>query len=198
MGGITALPESASSRGLRERKKLQTRLSIRREAFRLFREQGYSATTIDQIAEAAGVSSRTFYRYFGVKESVLLSDDLIPPIVAAFADAPRDLTFVAAYRHAVAKVFATLSPEERDDAATGQQLMYEIPDAHGLLYGEYVRLIGLIAEALVLRLEEPTEEFERRVIAGAIVGVLIAASDNTPLPEDALLRSLAMLDARLS
>lgn len=182
---------------VRERKKVQTRLAIRREAFRLFEKQGYANTTIDQIADAADVSPRTFYRYFRVKEALLLSDDLIPPIVAAFADAPRQLSLVAAYRHAVAAVFGALTPEEREDAAAGQRFLYQVPEVQGLIYTEYVRLINLIANAVVQRLDEPVDELERRVIAGAIVGVLIAASHETPLPEDALLESLAVLDTKL-
>ena len=104
------MPEPVRSQSLRERKKALTRLAIRREAFRLFEKQGYENTTIDQIAEAADVSPRTLYRYFGVKEALLLSDDHIPPIVAAFAHAPRELTIIQAYRHAVASVFGALSP----------------------------------------------------------------------------------------
>lgn len=186
------------SRGLRERKKLQTRLAIRSEAFRLFEEQGYTNTTVEQIAAAAEVSPRTFYRYFGVKEALLISDDQISPIVEAFAAAPPELNIVAAYRHAVASVFGALSQEQRDDAIAGQQMMYGIPEARGLLYAEYVRLIDLVAEALMQRRGAPTDALERRVVAGAIVGVLIAASHNTPLPEEALLSSLSILEAKLS
>lgn len=182
---------------MRERKKMQTRLAIRQEAFRLFDQQGYASTTIDQIAAAADVSPRTFYRYFPVKEALMVSDDQIAPIVEAFAKAPRELTTVAAYRYAVAEVFGAFSQEERDAAIAGQQMMYETPEARGLLYSAYVRLIDLITDALAQR-GGPADELERRVTAGAIVGVLIAASHNTPLPEDALLKSLAILDTKLS
>ena len=41
--------------GLRERKKAKTRATIQENALRLFREQGYDATTVEQIAEAAEV-----------------------------------------------------------------------------------------------------------------------------------------------
>jgi AcrR family transcriptional regulator len=183
---------------LRERKKVQTRLAIRREAFRLFDKHGYANTTIEQIADAADVSPRTFYRYFRVKESLLLSDDQIPPIVEAFAAAPRDLTLVAAYRHAVAEVFGALTPEEREDAAAGQRFMYQVPEVRGLIYAEYTRLIDLVADAVAQRLDEPVDDIEKRVVAGAIVGVLIAASHDTPMPEDALLQSLAILDTKMS
>lgn len=191
------MSEPMSPQSLRERKKVQTRLAIRREAFRLFVKHGYANTTIDQIADAANVSPRTFYRYFGVKEALLLSDDQIGPIVQAFADAPREFPIVEAYRHAVASVFSRLTLEQREDAAAGQRMMYEIPEACGMLYSEFVRLIGLITDALASRPDAPEDPMERRVIAGAIVGVLIAASHDTPMPGEALEESLTILSKRL-
>jgi AcrR family transcriptional regulator len=54
-----------------ERNKARTRLALATAAARLFREQGYAATTVEDIARAAGSSSSTFFRYFGAKEDVL-------------------------------------------------------------------------------------------------------------------------------
>jgi AcrR family transcriptional regulator len=54
-----------------ERNKARTRVSLATAAVRLFREQGYEATTVEDIARAAGSSSSTFFRYFGTKEDVL-------------------------------------------------------------------------------------------------------------------------------
>lgn len=188
------VPEPDTALTLRERKKIQTRVAVRRAALRLFAEQGYADTTIEQIADAADVSPRTFYRYFGVKESVLLSDDQIAPIVEAFAQAPPELSIVAAYRHAVAEVFGAMSIEERNDAEAGQRLMYEVPEARGLIYTEYVRLIDVITDTLAHRADAPADELARRVLAGSIVGVLIAVSHDSPLPGDALLTALSVLD----
>jgi Fe2+ or Zn2+ uptake regulation protein len=50
------MPATDRSTGLRERKKIRTRETIRREAFRLIEENGYTNTTVEQIAEAAEVS----------------------------------------------------------------------------------------------------------------------------------------------
>jgi AcrR family transcriptional regulator len=180
--------------GLRERKKIKTRDAIRRAAFRLINEQGYANTTVEQIADAADVSPRTFSRYFPAKEAVLLSDDLIRPIVDAFIVAPSELAPIAAYRHAVAATFGAMTDDEREDAVAGQRLMYTVPEARGLLYQEYVRLIALIADALATRLRQPADTFERRMMAGAIVGVLMAASDGTPMPDDPISQGLAFLE----
>ncbi|MGE2736043.1 TetR/AcrR family transcriptional regulator [Mycolicibacterium vaccae] len=190
------MPEGDSG-GLRERKKAQTRLAIRQAAFALFEKQGYANTTVEQIAEAADVSPRTFYRYFGNKEALLISDDHSSPIVSAFADAPDDLSVVSAYRYGMEKVFNSLSPEERDNAIDGQRLLYQVPESRALIYTEYVRLIGLLTDALAERLGPDTDEFERRVIAGAIAGVLIAVSHDNPLPQEQLSRALDILDRRL-
>lgn len=198
MGDTGAVSKSADAEGLRARKKLKTRLAIRTAAFSLFADNGYDATTVEQIAVAADISPRTFYRYYTGKEAVLLNDGQIEPIVDAFAAAPADLPVVAAYRHAVAEVFGAMSEQDRADFETGQRLTFQIPEARGLLYGEYVRLIDLIAEALTHRPDAPDDAPGRRVLAGAIVGVLISAAHNTVMPDESLTAALTLLEQRLA
>lgn len=55
----------------REEKKLETRQSLVEAAFRLFSEDGYDATTVEDITDAVGVAKGTFFNYFAAKEAVL-------------------------------------------------------------------------------------------------------------------------------
>lgn len=72
-------------------------------ALRLFAEQGFDDTTVDQIAAAAGVSRRTFFRYFDSKTGVLWSEfDLeVSHLRETLATMPDDISVMAAVRRAV-------------------------------------------------------------------------------------------------
>lgn len=64
----------ATAPSLRERTRLAVHADITTAAMRLFAERGFEATTVEQIAEAVGISRRSFFRYFGNKEDIVLGD----------------------------------------------------------------------------------------------------------------------------
>ena len=181
--------------GLRERKKIKTRLAIRREAFRLFDANGYAATTIEQIADAAEVSPSTFFRYFPSKESLLLADDLDPLVLAAFKAQPPDLSPSQAIRRAYETTMAGLSPEQLEFESTRQRLIFSIPELKAAMYDEYYRTVSVMAEALGDRIGRPAGDFEVRVFVGAMVGAMMAAYDSAPKTADTIYRALDFLDA---
>ena len=100
--------------GLRERKKLQTRKNLARSAIRLFEERGYANTTVEEIAAAANVSRRTFFRYFKSKDEVVIVDPegKLAAVHVALAEGPPDEpTLEALKRGMLALVEAYWDPE---------------------------------------------------------------------------------------
>src|SRR5437764_14521375 len=114
--------------GLRERKKARTRAAIRQHALRLFREQGYSATTVEQIAAAADVSPATFFRYFPTKEDVVMQDDLDMFTLAALEAQPPELGPIAAFRAAAAAALAAMSADDIARLNESTRLVMTVPE----------------------------------------------------------------------
>jgi AcrR family transcriptional regulator len=88
--------------GLRERKKQRTRTMLIDAAMELCLSQGYEQTTVEQIAQAADVSSRTFSRYFATKDAVFLTliEDYVEQVVVELESVPADFGPLEALRMA--------------------------------------------------------------------------------------------------
>src|SRR5215470_1155212 len=69
MPGMTTQPTGDRSLPLRERKKLRTRRALADAALRMFTENGFGSTTLEDLAEEAEVSKTTFFRVFPAKEA---------------------------------------------------------------------------------------------------------------------------------
>jgi AcrR family transcriptional regulator len=165
--------------GLRERKKAKTRAAMQQHALRLFREQGYDATTVEQIAAAAEVSPSTFFRYFPSKEDVALYDALDPLIIAAFEAQPPKLSPIQAFRRAMHEVFDELPPEELLSMQDRFEIIREVPELRARMLQEFTRSIQLAADLIAGRLGRPADDFAVRTFAGALVGVAMAAMLDT-------------------
>jgi AcrR family transcriptional regulator len=174
MTDMTELPSRPG--GLRERKKARTRAAIREHALRLFREQGYTATTIEQIAAAADVSPATFFRYFPTKEDVVLQDDFDIVTLAALQEQPPELGPIAAFRGAAAAARAQMSAEDVARFAETTRLTLTVPEIRARAVDELTRTGDVITTAIAARIGRGADDFASRNIAGAIIGVIMAAT----------------------
>ena len=164
----------ASPDGLRERKKARTRASIREHALRLFRENGYQRTTVQDIAEAAEVSPSTFFRYFPTKEDVVLQDDMDVRMIEALEQQPPELGPVAAVRAAARQMFASYTGADMDVLRETTALTLTVPEIRARALDEFARTISAVAGALAKRAGRPADDLAVRTAAGAIIGVIMA------------------------
>ncbi|SIM80303.1 TetR family transcriptional regulator [Micromonospora cremea] len=96
--------------GRRDRKKRQTRAALTAAALRLVAERGLEHVTVEEISEAADVSSRTFFNYFTCKDEALTNDPALDgtPVVARLATAPREVPALQAVRLALDEAVDTM------------------------------------------------------------------------------------------
>ncbi|HEV3364728.1 MAG TPA: TetR family transcriptional regulator, partial [Acidimicrobiia bacterium] len=94
---------AAPVEGLRERHRRRTAAELEEAALDLFTQKGFDAVTIDDIAAAADVSRRTFFRYYASKEDVVLSDHpkRLGELQAALDRRPAEEPALTALRHAI-------------------------------------------------------------------------------------------------
>jgi AcrR family transcriptional regulator len=162
--------------GLRELKKARTRASIREHALRLFREQGYTATTVEQIAAAAEVSPSTFFRYFPTKEDVILQDDMDVRLIEAFERQPPELNPIAAIRAASREAMASYSEADLAQIRETTALTMTVPEVRARAIDEFARTIQIIAAAVAKRAGRPADDLAVRTIAGAVIGVIMSVT----------------------
>jgi AcrR family transcriptional regulator len=197
--------------GLRERKKARTRAAIKEHAFRLFREQGYEDTTVDQIAAAAEVSPSTFFRYFPTKEDVVLQDDMDVRVFEAADRQPPDLPPVAVIRAALREVAASFTAAEWEQFREATVLQMTVPEVRARALEEMNRMLQQMADTLAKRTGRAPDDMAVRTFAGAVLGVMMStslpyleplesASAGAPITADIFERmdeALALLEAGL-
>lgn len=106
--------------GRRERKKQRTREALIEAAFELFQAKGFDATTVEEIADAVDVSSRTFFRYFSSKEDlpITVQEEQLQAVLEALEARPPEEPVVTALRNATVSIArATENGELGFDAA---------------------------------------------------------------------------------
>ena len=197
------------SPGLRERKKVETRLALARAAMRLFEERGFAATTIDDITAAANVSRRTFFRYFSAKEEVFVVDPQgkLDALHVALADGPPDEPTIAALRRGLLAVTATYF--DPDLLRAEARVVYKEPEIAASALAYQVRWEDALAEEVAADLGVDIRRDPRpRIVAHTTVAIMRAGisawfqegggGDVVPFVADVFDRTTPALEAVLA
>ncbi|WP_394621385.1 TetR family transcriptional regulator [Lentzea sp. JNUCC 0626] len=156
------------------------RLDLSRHAVRLFAEQGVAATSGEQIAQAAGVSERTFWRYFPQKEACV--EPLLTKMVDAFCAVvrawPRELELIDHLREAYTPLLDAASDEDIEAVLAVVRLTQNERALRAAYLMLRERAEDALADVLARRAGMARDAIEVRVQAAAMSAVLKVATDD--------------------
>jgi AcrR family transcriptional regulator len=159
--------------GLRERKKAATRLAIRDAGMRLFDDHGFGGTTVEDIAEAAGVSRATVFTYFPTKEEIVFGDaaSAVDGLAARLREA--DEPTIGSVRAWLTELTGWLEPE----LLLQHRLRHEAPT----VAARQRQLIDALADVIAAALETelgPGQELAARLTAASLMSGLNAVEEH--------------------
>lgn len=163
--------------GLRERTRNMVREELAQAALQLFVEQGFEATTVEQIAAATGLSRRSFHRYFSSKEDVFGQwfAETGRQLAAALASRPDEERPWFALRRSFDDLVQGMS--ERPQSLLITRMILHTPALHATHLQKHALWRDALADALQHRPSEDGRELGR-FAAAALVGAALAALDS--------------------
>ncbi|MDR3081742.1 MAG: TetR family transcriptional regulator [Streptomyces sp.] len=165
--------------GLRERKKIKTRTAIRKATYRLVQEQGYDATTIEQIADAAEVSPSTVFRYFPTKEDIVVTDEYDPLLEEDLRARPAGEPLLESLRYVVHNAVERSTSgefETPEEMRLRSRLMVEVPAVRSRMIESMAATGQAMCRVVAERTGRDPGDLEVRVYCMGIVGALMEAA----------------------
>lgn len=163
--------------GARVRKRRETLRRITDAGICLFLEKGYDATTLDEIAAAAGISRRTFFHYFKSKDEILVSlqSDMGEMIAKAVRDAPDDQRPLDAVRDAVIAVCGAVPA---DDMLAIDRLMRSNETVQARKQASYIEHERTLFAALRARWPDPSRAGALKLVAMLAIGAIRLSTES--------------------
>lgn len=147
-------------------------------ALRLFAERGFDETTVDDIAAAAGVSRRTFFRYFDSKVAVLWQDfdNEVVALRAALDATPADVPVMDAIRRAVVRVNRSRA-DDLPELRVRMSLLTAVPALHASAAVHYDAWERVVADFVARRVGQPADALHPLAVGMATLAACRAAYD---------------------
>ncbi|MGW6139420.1 mycofactocin system transcriptional regulator [Streptomyces sp. NPDC055144] len=198
MEQVTSTP--ADTPGRIGRPRATSRSDLERIGFELFASQGFDSTTVDDIAGAAGIGRRTFFRYYGSKNDLVWGDfeNQLAGLRKLLEDTAPDVPLADALREAVV-AFNRFDPEEVPWHRQRMQLILTVPTLQADATLRYNAWRAIVTEFVAARTGLPQSDLLPRLVGYASLSAAIAAyehwlaDDRRPLAAliDATFRQLA-------
>jgi AcrR family transcriptional regulator len=177
-------PLDEPPRSLRERRRIRTRRTIQAHALRLFADKGFQATTIEEIAAAAEMAPRTFFRYFPTKEEVVFWSEF-PPMLAGFvARRPDDEPALEALQHGIVDGLAAVWDQDGERTLERLRLAFRTPALHPRMRQQQAHWAAELAAILANRLGERPDALEVRAVAAAVAAAVWVAAEEWQAQDD--------------
>jgi AcrR family transcriptional regulator len=171
--------------GRRDRKKHATRQALRNAALQLVAERGFAHVTVEDIAEAADVATRTFFNYFPSKESAVIGadPDRVVQLKSSLLARPLQESPLEAVGSVLVEYAATIE-QELDDLGEGKEAWFrrfcvlrEDPELLGAYAAHISEVERVLAEALAQRLGKDSshDPYPALVTATAFAAARVAA-----------------------
>jgi AcrR family transcriptional regulator len=162
---------ASASPTLQERKQQVVRSAIWDAATDLFAEKGYDETTVDEIAERAGISRRSFFRYFSSKGDLMASGivDYGASIGEAIRGCPRGIPVAEVVRHAILQVARQGTAMSRTRKV--MQILAKYPAAKEALSSREAELRKCVEAAFASR-GGPFRDLEPALLADLTLAIL--------------------------
>lgn len=173
-------PEEAPDRrpfDLRERKRTRTRIMIQTEALRLFTEKGYAQTTVEEIADAAAISPRTFFRYFPTKEDVVVWDEYDPLALDLLESRPDDEPLAESFRMVIRETLGGLYRRDPERLLHRVQLSTTVPELRARFLEEQTTGVAALAALFARKRGAHLDELRLRVIGSSLLAAVFVALD---------------------
>jgi AcrR family transcriptional regulator len=166
-----------SQTGLRDRKKVATRRALTSAALRLAVQRGIDEVTVEEIAAAADVSTRTFFNYFPTKEAAFVDDDVERGrhFVAEVVAAPEEAPLWELLRTTALSTLATSELPTRERALK-EQLIRTSPAVLAEVLATFTRLEQELVVELTRR-SPGAGPLHARLLANGVVAVVRAATE---------------------
>lgn len=171
---------------LTERRRQETRLEIAEAAAALFGDKGYEATTVEDIASAAGISLRTFYRYCAAKEDALtpVLTGSVVQLVDELATRPAEEPLTAAVRAAFGAPESARRLADTERARRLIRVMGEVPAIRMRWMAAGREMQDRLVPVLVTRTGAARDSLEVRLLASALIDAITVAMEHWARQDD--------------